>query len=75
MSSESSEDYSGGNEPTLMGGSTIFGGGGRCGGLSWKSGRWHSGERWWRHHVDHGIMGGMALVDWKIRGTDSLSMR
>ena len=28
----------------------MFGGGGRCG-----------GERWWGHHVDRGIVGGVAL--------------
>ncbi|KAI5325734.1 hypothetical protein L3X38_034808 [Prunus dulcis] len=45
-----------------MGGSTIFGGGGRCGGLSWRSGKWHGGERWWCHHVNRGIVSGMVLA-------------
>ena len=25
------------------------------------SGRWHGGKRWWCHHVDRGIVGGVAL--------------
>ena len=25
------------------------------------SGRWHGGERWWYHHVDRRIVGGVAL--------------
>ncbi|CAL8998779.1 unnamed protein product [Prunus brigantina] len=45
-----------------MGGSTMLGGGATEVARSGRgSGRWHGGERWWCHHVDRGIVGGVAL--------------
>ncbi|CAL8137453.1 unnamed protein product [Prunus armeniaca] len=45
-----------------MGGPTMLGGGATEVTRSGReSGRWHDGERWWCHHVDRGIVGGVAL--------------